>query len=295
MRSWLERFNARDWKGALQYYAFPITFNGQVQDADAQLAHLTRFASRFPSNHAELDWAVANRDEAGQGSVLGVRLVLTLTVAAGGKAFLGLPPTGGDTVVRTQDLWLVRFEQGGGGDAGGGLRMREVTFVTDRHAMVSQIVNPPPTLPDISSSTVLQSVTPPAPGKHGLAKVTRGWLGQLANKTCTANAAEYLHDHVYHWSKGRMPRDEFAACIDDQLSVLGPMEMDITMMAVDEEKQRVAVRYVLSTVLVKPMGGMEPNGRTIAAPENVFYQFVNGKILAIWPAIDMMSLEAQMA
>ena len=40
--------------------------------------------------------------------------------------------------------------------------------------------------------------------------------------------------------------------------------------------------------------GLEVNGRRIAFTENVFYEFTDGKIAAVWSVIDKAAIEAQL-
>lgn len=110
-----------------------------------------------------------------------------------------------------------------------------------------------------------------------------------------ANAPAYIHEQVYQGHGVLTDRADMAAQLDAMLSVVGDIDAEIQFLAVDLEKQQVALRYILNTVLVKPFGGMEPNGKKVAIPANCFYQFVNGKIFAMWTALDMLSVRMQMA
>jgi predicted ester cyclase len=294
IRQWVECWNKKDWQGCLRFHDFPAKRNGQEETAEQQLAVMEGLGEMFPSHHVDIDLIVGNRSNGQVSSnVLGVRYIVTATVTPAGRPHFGLDASGPERQARVQDLWFATFVQSSA-EGQPSLKLKNIDFAVDGQSMVAQLANPPATLPDISSDHIVAQVKPDT-GNHDLAKIVRSWVVHVAAKSCAAHAAEYMHEQVWHWNKGLLSREEMAAHLDGMLGMVGDIEIEIAGLAVDEEKHQVAVRYILHTELVKELAGMKPNGKKVAIPENCFYQFSDGKILAIWAALDMMSFRQQMA
>jgi predicted ester cyclase len=293
IRDWIERFNAGDFDGAFKHYSFPITYNGQYQTAEEHLQLSKHMKSLFPSHVIEVDTIVSNSSKQGHDLVLGVRNIVTTKTSTEGQIMFGLQPGQAiaNTAVRVQDLWMVRFVEGLNKATP---KIKELFTAPDAQGVVAQLTSPPATLPEISSAQVLAKVKP-ATKKHDLVKAVRNWAKVLATKTGVSDAAAvFMHDKVYYHDQ-LTPREEVVNTLNGILSLVGVIHTDLPLLAVDEEHQRVAVRYVVNTELIVPFAGMTPNGRTVGVPENCIYQFSDGKVLGFWNSIDVNTWKAQMA
>ncbi len=60
------------------------------------------------------------------------------------------------------------------------------------------------------------------------------------------------------------------------------------------EPPHVASRLVFDCAPKGAFLGLPVNGRRVSFAENVFYEFSNGKIVAVWSVIDKAAIEAQL-
>ncbi|KAM0815575.1 hypothetical protein AB5N19_01374 [Seiridium cardinale] len=108
-----------------------------------------------------------------------------------------------------------------------------------------------------------------------------------------AALAKFVHAEVTHNGQ-HLSLAQYVDLISKSSSAFENMIAHIYTVVANEEKQYIAARIEWTGTLVKPLRGVEPNGRSVQFTEIVFYGLESGKIMRVWSVVDWDTFKAQM-
>jgi len=126
--------------------------------------------------------------------------------------------------------------------------------------------------------------------KATLAELYRAYIACL-NRQDWADLGRFVHDEVSH-NGPPLGLAGYRAMLEKDFTDIPDLAFAIALLIVDPP--HVAARLAFDC---RPKGhflGLEVNGRRVAFTENVFYEFRDGKIAAVWSVIDKAAIEAQL-
>lgn len=124
-----------------------------------------------------------------------------------------------------------------------------------------------------------------------LAAVYRAYIACL-NRQDWASLARFVHDDVRH--NGRpFGLAGYRQMLEQDFRDIPDLRFDIELLICDPPHVASRLRFDCT-----PGGrflGLEVNGRRVAFTENVFYEFLDGRIVQVWSIVDKAAIEAQLA
>ena len=123
-----------------------------------------------------------------------------------------------------------------------------------------------------------------------ISDVYRGYIACL-NRQDWPRLDRFVHDEVRrngkpleHGAIGREPERDFDEIPD--------LRFDIRLLVA--EPPYVASRLVFECAPKGTFLGLPVNGKRVSFAENVFYEFLDGRIVEVWSVIDKAAIEAQL-
>lgn len=86
----------------------------------------------------------------------------------------------------------------------------------------------------------------------------------------------------------------YRAMLERDYREIPDLRFDIQFLVVDEAAATVGARLNFDCTPVGRFLGLAIDGRRVAFSENVFYEYVEGKIRRVWSVIDKAGVEAQL-
>ncbi|KAK6065356.1 SnoaL-like polyketide cyclase [Seiridium cupressi] len=108
-----------------------------------------------------------------------------------------------------------------------------------------------------------------------------------------AALANFVHAEVTHNGQ-HLSLAQYVDLISESSSAFDNMIAHVYTVVANEEKQCIAARIEWAGTLVKPLRGVEPNGRSVQFTEIVFYGLESGKFVRVWSVVDWDMFKAQM-
>jgi predicted ester cyclase len=123
-----------------------------------------------------------------------------------------------------------------------------------------------------------------------LADVYRDYLACL-NRQDWPSLQRFVHDEVRH--NGRpLGLEGYQAMLERDFLQIPDLAFTIELLLSDPP--HVASRLRFECTPAGAFLGLPVNGRRVSFAENVFYRFVEGKIVEVWSVIDKTAIEAQL-
>jgi predicted ester cyclase len=123
-----------------------------------------------------------------------------------------------------------------------------------------------------------------------LSDVYRGYVACL-NKQDWPNLGRFVHDDV-HYNGKRIGLSAYREMLEGDFRAIPDLYFDIQLLV--SEPPRVASRLRFDCTPKGLLFGLPVNGRKIQFAENVFYEFLDGRIANVWSIIDKAAIASQL-
>ncbi|MCA1440382.1 ester cyclase [Ensifer sp. IC4062] len=123
-----------------------------------------------------------------------------------------------------------------------------------------------------------------------LADLYRGYI-QCLNDQDWPNLGRFVHDDV-HYNGERIGLSGYRKMLEGDFDAIPDLYFDVELLVC--EPPRVASRLRFDCTPRGVLFGLPVNGRKIRFAENVFYEFVDGRIETVWSIIDKAAIEPQL-
>ncbi len=123
-----------------------------------------------------------------------------------------------------------------------------------------------------------------------LSETYRGYIACL-NAQDWARLGRFVHEDV-HYNGERIGLSGYRAMLERDFREIPDLRFDIHLLVCDPPV--VASRLQFHCTPVGTFLGLPVNGRKVSFSENVFYEFVDGRIRTVWSVIDRAAIERQL-
>jgi len=123
-----------------------------------------------------------------------------------------------------------------------------------------------------------------------LADRYQGYIACL-NGQDWANLGNFVHEDV-RYNSTRIGLPGYREMLEGDFRAIPDLFFDIQLLIC--EPPRVASRLQFDCTPKGELFGFPVNGRKVQFAENVFYEFLDGKIQNVWSVIDKAAIEAQL-
>ena len=120
--------------------------------------------------------------------------------------------------------------------------------------------------------------------------VYRAYIACL-NARDWSNLGKFVHDDV-HYNGVRIEVSGYREMLEKDYDEIPDLRFDIQLLVSDPP--HVASRLQFNCSPKAKFLGLHVNGKRISFTENVFYEFLDGKIANVWSVIDKAAIEAQL-
>jgi predicted ester cyclase len=124
----------------------------------------------------------------------------------------------------------------------------------------------------------------------GLSDIYRGYITCL-NKQDWPNLGTFVHDDV-HYNGKRIGLSGYREMLEGDFRAIPDLYFDIQLLI--SEPPHVASRLNFDCTPKGVLFGLPVNGRKVQFAENVFYEFLDKRIVNVWSIIDKAAIEAQL-
>ncbi len=126
--------------------------------------------------------------------------------------------------------------------------------------------------------------------KADLSDAYRGYIACL-NKQDWPNLGKFVHEDV-HYNGKRVGLSGYREMLEGDFRAIPDLYFDIQLLI--SEPPRVASRLRFDCTPTGLLFGLAVNGKKIQFAENVFYEFLDGRIAKVWWIIDKAAIAAQL-
>jgi predicted ester cyclase len=123
-----------------------------------------------------------------------------------------------------------------------------------------------------------------------LSDIYRGYIACL-NKQDWPNLGQFVHEDV-HYNGERVGLSGYREMLERDFRAIPDLYFDIRLLIC--EPPCVASRLHFDCTPTGELFGLPVNGKKVQFAENVFYEFLNGRIETVWSIIDKAAIEAQL-
>jgi len=127
-------------------------------------------------------------------------------------------------------------------------------------------------------------------GDSSLSTIYRQYIDCL-NRQDWAGLEQFVHSEV-HYNGKRIGLSGYREMLERDFLQIPDLHFDIQLLVSDPP--RIASRLEFDCTPKESFLGLQVNGRKIAFAENVFYEFDERKIKAVWSVIDKAAIERQL-
>ena len=124
----------------------------------------------------------------------------------------------------------------------------------------------------------------------GLSDIYRGYIACL-NKQDWPNLGTFVDDDV-HYNGRRIGLSGYREMLEGDFRAIPDLYFDIQLLI--SEPPHVASRLNFDCTPKGVLFGLPVNGRKVQFAENVFYEFLDKRIVNVWSIIDKAAIEAQL-
>lgn len=118
----------------------------------------------------------------------------------------------------------------------------------------------------------------------------RGYIACL-NAQDWPNLGRYVGEDV-HYNGKRIGLAGYREMLERDFTEIPDLQFHIDLLVADTD--HVASRLAFACAPKGTFLGLAVNGRKVSFSENVFYRFVDGRIVQVWSVIDRAAIEAQL-
>ncbi len=123
-----------------------------------------------------------------------------------------------------------------------------------------------------------------------LSDIYRGYIACL-NGQDWQNLGSYVHQDV-HYNGDFVGLSGYREMLEGDFRAIPDLHFDIRLLIC--EPPRIASRLQFDCTPKGALFGMPVNGKRVQFAENVFYEFVDGRIRSVWSIIDKAAIAAQL-
>ena len=123
-----------------------------------------------------------------------------------------------------------------------------------------------------------------------LADIYRAYIACL-DKQDWPNLGRFVHDDV-HYNGKRIGLSGYREMLERDFRAIPDLCFEIRLLI--SEPPRIASRLHFDCTPSDMLFGLPVNGRKVQFDENVFYEFVDGRIETVWSIVDKAAIEAQL-
>jgi predicted ester cyclase len=123
-----------------------------------------------------------------------------------------------------------------------------------------------------------------------LSDIYRNYIACL-NQQDWPNLDRFVDDDV-HYNGERIGLSGYRAMLENDFRAIPDLYFDIHLLI--SEPPRIASRLRFDCTPTGLLFGLPVNGRRVSFTENVFYEFMNQRIVNVWSVIDKAAIEAQL-
>lgn len=123
-----------------------------------------------------------------------------------------------------------------------------------------------------------------------LARIYRSYIACL-NEQDWPKLGNFVHEDVRYNGK-RIGLSGYRHMLEGDFRAIPDLRFDIELLVT--EPPRVASRLRFACTPVGMLFGLPVNGRRVQFSENVFYEFLEGRIRDVWSVIDKAAIESQL-
>lgn len=126
--------------------------------------------------------------------------------------------------------------------------------------------------------------------KSELPAIYRGYIACL-NKQDWPTLKCYVHDDVSH-NGTRLGVEGYREMLERDFTEIPDLHFNIELLVVDPPYIASRLRFNCT-----PRGtflNLDINGTAVSFTENVFYRFLDGRVIEVWSVIDKRAIEAQL-
>ena len=127
-------------------------------------------------------------------------------------------------------------------------------------------------------------------GNSSLSTIYRQYIDCL-NRQDWAGLEQFVHSEV-HYNGKRIGLSGYREMLERDFLQIPDLHFDIQLLVSDPP--RIASRLEFDCTPKESFLGLQVNGRKVAFAENVFYEFDELKIKAVWSVIDKAAIERQL-
>ena len=126
--------------------------------------------------------------------------------------------------------------------------------------------------------------------KSELADVYRDYIACL-NRQDWPSLSRFVHEEVRH-NGAPLGLSGYRQMLERDFIQIPDLHFNIDLLIVDPP--HVACRIRFNCAPKEKFLGLDVRGEKISFSENVFYEFLDGKIVEVWSVIDKVAIEAQL-
>ena len=123
-----------------------------------------------------------------------------------------------------------------------------------------------------------------------LSDIYRGYIDCL-NEQDWSNLGHFVHEDV-DYNGSRIGLSGYREMLKRDFRAIPDLHFDIRLLIC--EPPRVASRLHFDCTPTDMLFGLPVNGRKVQFTENVFYEFLDGRIRQVWSIIDKAAIAAQL-
>ena len=123
-----------------------------------------------------------------------------------------------------------------------------------------------------------------------LSDIYRGYIACL-NKQDWPNLVQFVHEDV-RYNGERIGLSGYREMLERDFRAIPDLYFDIRLLV--SEPPCVASRLHFDCTPTGELFGLSVNGKKVQFAENVFYEFLDGRIETVWSIIDKAAIEAQL-
>jgi predicted ester cyclase len=123
-----------------------------------------------------------------------------------------------------------------------------------------------------------------------LSDIYRGYIACL-NKQDWTNLGTFVHEDV-HYNGKRIGLPGYREMLDGNFRAIPDLYFHIQLLV--SEPPHIASRLQFDCTPKGVLFGLPVNGKRVQFAENVFYEFLDGRIETVWSIIDKAAIESQL-
>lgn len=285
LRAYADAQNARDIEKTADCFDYPLQFNDEIKNRDEFITHVKNLIS-VTDLQVSVDLTIVNQEESTDDPRMAARVIFTMKATPENCAAYGMKLEGESRSVQGADCWLAFFTKGDGPP-----KIKKLLFIPDIISVAQQVTDPDFKLPELSSSSIFGKKRGPATADIG--GIARTWVKAIGSGRTMEEGPAILHDKVF-FNGVEHSRDDLMKTLVWMTSHLGDTKQTIIDMIVNREKQQVALRIELDSILIKELAGLQPNDKRVILPEHIFYQFDGVRICGIFSSLDIAAAKKQL-